>query len=516
MRIPNLLLSIVLAVMLFGCNEMEEKNGVADSIEKGKVLANQYCQSCHLLPDPSLLDKKTWVEGILPNMGPRLGIFNYNGQNYPSSRLRPGITKNFYPDHPMLDDKAWGEIIAYYSSAAPDSMPAQKRDLLISINNTVFKAVIPSKKYDNPVSTYVGIDSLDKKIIQAEGQHRLLYVYSSKLQLTDSATTSSMIVDVIKKKNKLVLCNIGVINPNDGRYGKIQELILPQKSNKKDSIVDIFDSLRRPVEIIEADLNGDHFNDYLVCEFGNLLGALSWLENTGDGHYIRHVLRETPGAIHAIVDDYNHDGLPDLWVLFAQGDESVVLFTNKGKGIFEQSQVIRFPAVYGSTYFELADFNGDGYPDILYSAGDNADFSQILKPFHGVYIFLNDGHQHFKQAYFYPIHGCFKVMARDFDGDGDLDIAAISFFADYAKDPQEGFVYLENKGNLHFEPSTLPETTCGRWLTMDVGDLDGDGKPDIVLGNFSVGPTKLKSQQDWKKGPPFLLLKNISPKKRGK
>ncbi|HMH31797.1 MAG TPA: VCBS repeat-containing protein, partial [Puia sp.] len=130
-----------------------------------------------------------------------------------------------------------------------------------------------------------------------------------------------------------------------------------------------------------------------------------------------------------------------------------------------------------------------------------------------VYIFLNDGQQHFTQRYFYPIHGCYKVMARDFDGDGDLDIAAISFFADYGRYPQEGFIYLENKGNWNFEPFSLPETESGRWLTMDAGDLDGDGKPDIILGNFSVGPTRLKSKQDWKKGPPFLLLKNISGRK---
>ncbi len=52
----------------------------------------------------------------------------------------------------------------------------------------------------------------------------------------------------------------------------------------------------------------------------------------------------------------------------------------------------------------------------------------------------------FNQKYFFPINGCYKAMARDFDGDGDLDIATISFFADYEHQPEEGFVYLENKG----------------------------------------------------------------------
>ncbi len=123
----------------------------------------------------------------------------------------------------------------------------------------------------------------------------------------------------------------------------------------------------------------------------------------------------------------------------------------------------------------------------LYSCGDNADYSPILKPYHGVYIFLNDGNNHFLQKYFFPMHGCFKAMARDFDGDGDLDIAAISFFADYQHHPEEGFVYLKNKGNLSFQPFILPETATGRWLTMDVGDFYRTGRPDIILGNFHVG-----------------------------
>ena len=185
----------------------------------------------------------------------------------------------------------------------------------------------------------------------------------------------------------------------------------------------------------------------MVCEFGNLTGALSWMENVGNNRFTRHVLRALPGAIKAYINDYNHDGAPDIWVLFAQGEEGIFLFTNRGNGNFETKEILRFPPSYGSSYFEFADFNKDGYPDIIYTCGDNADFSPILKPYHGVYIFLNDGTNQFQQKYFFPINGCYKAMARDFDGDGDLDIATISFFADYDHQPQESFVYLENKGN---------------------------------------------------------------------
>src|SRR5262249_36052353 len=111
--------------------------------------------------------------------------------------------------------------------------------------------------------------------------------------------------------------------------------------------------------------------------------------------------------------------------------------------------------------------------------------------------------------YFFPMYGCFKAMARDFDGDGDLDIAAISFFADYTNHPDESFIYLENKGELDFKPYRVPGTDAGRWLTMDAGDIDGDGKTDLIIGNFSIAPASVTGALDWKKGPACIVLRNI-------
>src|SRR5438309_1219233 len=67
------------------------------SIREGERLAAVYCGSCHLLPDPSLLNSKSWEKGVLPQMGPRLGIFNHGFEQYPANRMDANLDKGYYP-----------------------------------------------------------------------------------------------------------------------------------------------------------------------------------------------------------------------------------------------------------------------------------------------------------------------------------------------------------------------------------------------------------------------------------
>ena len=163
---------------------------------------------------------------------------------------------------------------------------------------------------------------------------------------------------------------------------------------------------------------------------------------------------------------------------------------------------------------ELVDFNSDGFDDIIYVCGDNADKTPILKDYHGIYIFLNDGGLNFKQSYFYPLNGAYKAIPRDYDLDGDLDIAAISFFPDYMGSPEESFVYLENKGDMKFEDYSFPESIKGRWIVMDAEDMDADGDIDLALGSFvyflPLGDTTGLGQKWLSSGPSIIVLENTT------
>ena len=509
---------LLFATLFWACNNgTGDKASVKDSVEHikaGNVLAARYCGSCHLLPDPAWLNKKSWSESVIPAMGPRLGIFRYNSKEYPSMKNDPYVAANFYPAKPMLDSSQWQNIIDYYSAASPDTLV---RSQTVSINKTLslFSAQLPHYVYTNAATSFIKINpaGVASALIISDVFKSKTYLFDKNLSVTDSFFNKGAVVNMDAGKRGTMVCDIGILNPNNGKFGKGIFISRGRNGKYKEDSLAYLDTLQRPVQISSADFNGDGQTDYLICEFGYVTGALSWLEGKSGGGFTRHVIRPLPGAIKAYVDDYNHDGAPDIWVMFAQGDEGIFLYTNNRNGSFTEERILSFPSVYGSSFFELVDFDGDGYKDIVYTCGDNADYSPILKPYHGVYLFMNDKKNHFSQKFFFPINGCYKALARDYDGDGDLDIAAISFFADYKNTPEEGFVYLKNEGGFRFQAYSLPASTAGRWLTMDAGDLDGDGDIDLVLGNFCVGPTIIKSKNDWSKSPPFIYLINNSNKK---
>jgi hypothetical protein len=107
------------------------------------------------------------------------------------------------------------------------------------------------------------------------------------------------------------------------------------------------------------------------------------------------------------------------------------------------------------------------------------------------------------------MHGASMAKAADFDADGDLDIAAISFFPDFKNDPAGSFIYLENDRRT-FTPYFTPLAASARWITMEIADLDADQDPDLLLGalRFPNGVPESIFRQWQQKPVSLLVLKN--------
>lgn len=496
-------------VFMNACHQPGTKKEEADenpSVMRGAQLAAVWCGGCHQLPDPSLLSKNIWQDKVLPYMGLRLGFHSPAADSLVAEDAMADTS--IYPVRKLITDGEWADIVHYYTSRSPDTMLPQPQHELPQDHPTLFEPEFISIPGEKPAVCFVKIDTLQQphQFVFANA-FKKIFRLTSEYAMLDYLQVPGPIVDMNWTGANKIYTNIGSIDPSSQKSGSVGSFSLAPDGRPAFTV--LFDALSRPVQTLACDLNSDDQTDYIICAFGVDKGALLWMENKKANKYQKHILIDQPGAVKAIVTDANRDGLPDIYALMAQGDECVWLLTNKGNGTFNARRVLQFPPVYGSVSFELDDFNKDGYPDILYACGDNADVTPVLKPYHGVYIFTNDQTNHFTQSYFYLLYGCYKAMAADFNNDGKTDIAAIAFFADYAHHPQDGFVYLHNTGNHHFKPYRIAETAKGRWLCMDIGDVDGDKKPDIVLGNMAAPVYGDGNANQWAKSPPLLVLKNI-------
>jgi len=518
-KLHNLIKLICLVIVIQGCSggkkteEKKDENAFSALTDPRRAKVEAICSSCHLFVEPNALDKATWTQSVLPAMGPRMGIFTHKGNNYPNDLGQPNMD-GIYPIKPVISPEEWDDILNYYTTYAPEYNAPQVRTVTYKTELPMFVAkAIPSNNV-SPVISMVKIDN--------QGNYFMFDASSNGFAKFNGNGSSGPIamqkfdnpVSWIEPyKNGYLVAHIGSIMPSDLWQGTITYMeIVGGIITEKETILT---QVERPVQVQVGDLDGDKIADIVVNGYGNNKGNFYWLKKQGNS-YKKMIIKQIPGAIHTQLIDIDKDGDLDVLTLFAQGTEKLIQFTNDGKGNFTEKELLAFPPVQGSTYFELQDFNKDGILDILYTSGDNADYSVVFKNFHGVYIFMGDNTGNYMQKYFYPMNGAFKAMAADFDGDGDLDIAAISFFADYINQPYEGFLYFEQVGALKFEVKAHPESYKGRWLTMDIGDLEQDGDIDIIMGNFSMGPSIAPNtiREVWTNGPAALLMINSlkSPK----
>lgn len=431
-----------------------------------------------MFPDPQLLDKKTWQASVLPQMALRLGTGDQSlsaqmSRNPHMTVLASGVS----PDQ-------WEKIVGFYVERSPATLPAQSLPAEPQLDPRFFhpEPLVPRLE-SSAIITLLSVDSARQRIFVGEAATNRLRIFDLHRRLRATLTLRSAPTGVIAERQRILVLESGILEPNDEPRGTLAQYDIGAAGSPQFTRI-LIDSLFRPVFVRQFDADGDGRNDFLICEFGDNRGRLALYRNAGTT-YERQVLDATPGAIRFEIRDLTGDGHPDIVALFGQGDERIVLFANDGKGGFSERRVLaRFPPVYGSMYFSMHDFNGDGKLDILYVNGDNYDFSRVLKPYHGIRILENDGRNDFTERYFFPMYGAAHAAVADFDRDGDLDIVATSNFSDPQRHPERAILFFENAGSppYTFRPYAFSIASRSQWNLMATGDLNGDGWLDVLIG----------------------------------
>jgi hypothetical protein len=247
-------------------------------------------------------------------------------------------------------------------------------------------------------------------------------------------------------------------------------------------------------DLVAADLNGDGKLDLV----GSTSYATQVFIGKGDGTFTPGSFYNSPtmnpnsgilGSTSIVVEDFNGDKKQDVAAF------NTMLLGN-GDGTLQGN-----PSVPGEFGFgALGDFNGDGHPDFaaitpVQQSSTNAGVYQA-----SLNIWLNDGKNNFTVAHTYtitiPSPNTADVIAfiaisatADINGDGKIDLVGYNWDASGLT----MMVFLGNGDGSFGDPlPTRVNSDADHLISLfsSLGDLNGDGKPDLLV-NAGAGAQNL-------------------------
>ncbi len=227
-----------------------------------------------------------------------------------------------------------------------------------------------------------------------------------------------------------------------------------------------------PTSVTIADVNGDGKPDLIVTNNDQNGATVGVLLGNGDGTFQTQQIFEVAGNVNSVVvADLNGDGKPDVVVTHYQ---SVGVLLGNGNGTFQSEQT--FATGVSSVSVAVGDLNGDGRPDLVV-ASDSASlpFNQPAT----VSVLLGNGDGTFQSQQTYAVGNSFdlptSVAIGDVNKDGkpDLVVANIS----------NTVSVLLGNGDGTFQPQQMFSTGQNRPSSVAVKDVNGDGFPDLVVTN---------------------------------
>jgi hypothetical protein len=285
----------------------------------------------------------------------------------------------------------------------------------------------------------------------------------------------------------ILVADMGMIVPSNDKIGSV--IVLENTGGERFSNRVLVDQIARVTDIEPGDFDGDGDIDLAVGQFGYDDGEIRWMENQGNWEFESHKLLNLSGTIDTPVADLDGDGDLDIAALVTQEWESVYVFENRGSGKFKTRRIYHSSNEdYGSSGISLVDLDADGDLDLLYTNGDAFDYiPPSPRPWHGIQWLENRGDLEFEFHRISNFPGAFSPNAADIDGDGDLDVVAVSAFNNWSDPNAQSMMWFENDGHQQFTAHDLVSSPS-HLLVLDHADMDGDGWVDLVTGGLYAYP----------------------------
>lgn len=285
-----------------------------------------------------------------------------------------------------------------------------------------------------------------------------------QVQLADLNNDGAL--DIVTVNDSSTMDLTVLYGAGDGTFGNQTDVLLPGPGR----------------EFVIHDFTKDGFLDAaVVVPFS---GQILILHNDGTGQLELQPELSTSGFPHALVaGDFDGDGTADLAVADLGTDE-VLFFAGRAGGTF--AAPVSSTADNGIHDIAAGDFNEDG----------NLDVAVISSTTDQLTILTGDGTGQFIASATIPLeHPLFfsgpgNVIATDINGDGHIDLAITD------NGSARGVIFGGNGSGVFPLTEVVEAVDGGGTISRPVAaDLNGDGLPELIVTNTTLGAVHLLENQ---------------------